>query len=138
MKEFEYFDVTADVGIIARGKSLDELFVNCARAMFNVMVDITKVKPLKEVEVKAAGVSLEELLLDYLTNLLALKDIHGMFFGDFEVRINEKDLTLTGKARGEESRPEHEVKTEVKAVTYHKMKVEKKNGFWEANFVVDV
>ncbi len=138
MKEFEYFSVTADVGIIARGRSLEELFVNCAKAMFNVMVDIKKVKPVKEVDVEATGVSLEELLLDYLTNLLALKDIHGMFFSEFEVNINERDLKLTGKARGEEAKPEHEVETEVKAVTYHKMKVERKNGIWEANFIVDV
>jgi len=138
MKEFEYFSVTADVGIIARGRSIEELFLNCAKAMFNVMVDITKVKPIKEVEVEASGVSLEELLLDYLTNLLALKDIHGMFFSEFEVRINERDLKLTGKARGEETKPEHEVETEVKAVTYHKMKIERKNDIWKATFVVDV
>ncbi len=137
MEPFEYFDVTADVGIVARGKTLEELFVNSAKAMFNIMVNLEKVRPLEAIDFELSSSSLEELFLDYLTYLLALKDIHGMFFSDFEVEIDDKNFKLKAIARGEKTREEHEIETEVKAVTYHLMEI-KKNDFWYAKFVVDV
>lgn len=139
MEPFEYFEVTADVGIVARGKSLEELFENSARAMFGVMVNLEKVKPAERIEFEVDSTSLEELLLDYLTHLLGLKDIYSLFFSQFEVKILEyrEGFKLQGSARGEERTPEHEVETEVKAVTYHLMEI-KKNKNWRARFVVDV
>ncbi|GCC11412.1 hypothetical protein IPdc08_01467 [archaeon] len=137
MEMYEYFDVTADVGIIARGKSIDELFVNSARAVFNVMANLDKIKPVNEVSFEISSNSIEELILDYLTYLLALKDIHGMLFSEFEVGIDENNFKLRGIARGDEIKEEHEIKTEVKAITYHLMEI-KKNKLWEVKFVVDV
>ncbi|GBE54251.1 hypothetical protein BMS3Bbin15_00403 [archaeon BMS3Bbin15] len=137
MDMYEYFDVTADVGIIARGRTLEELFVNSARAVFNVMANLDKIKPVKEVSFEISSNSIEELILDYLTYLLALKDIHGMLFSEFEVEIDENNFKLRGIARGDEIREEHEIKTEVKAITYHLMEI-KKNKLWKVKFVVDV
>ncbi len=137
MDMYEYFDVTADVGIIARGRALDELFVNSARAVFNVMANLDKIKPVKEVSFEINSNSIEELVLDYLTYLLALKDIHGMLFSEFKVEIDENNFKLRGIARGDEIKEEHEIKTEVKAITYHLMEI-KKNKLWEVKFVVDV
>ena len=41
---YNYFDVTADIGFHAYGKSLNEAYENAGLAMFNVITDISKVK----------------------------------------------------------------------------------------------
>lgn len=44
-KKFEFFDVTADVGIRAYGKTLEDAFENAALAMFEVMTDTSRINP---------------------------------------------------------------------------------------------
>ena len=135
MKKFEFFETTADIGIIAYGRSLEELFENAALAMFAVMCNVNKVKPgeRKEVKIKADG--LESLLVQWLTSLLALRDIHGMMFSKFKVNI--KNHELLGEAFGEETKEEHELEVEVKAVTYHELEI-KKNDIWKARVILDI
>jgi SHS2 domain-containing protein len=135
--KYEYFDVTADVGIDAYGESLDELFENAALAMFGVMCNPARVRPLKKKMVRVSAGDLEGLLREWLTQLLGLKDIYGMMFSKFKVSVDEERLRAKGEAWGEETRDLHEIKTEVKAVTYHMMEV-KKNDAWHARFVLDV
>lgn len=135
--KYEYFDVTADVGVDAYGDSLNELFENAALAMFGVMCNLSKVKRVKKKTVRASAEDLEGLLREWLTQLLGLKDIYGMMFSGFKVSIDEEKVAIDGEAWGEETRDSHEIKTEVKAVTYHMMEV-KKNDTWHARFILDV
>jgi SHS2 domain-containing protein len=135
--DYRYFDVTADVGVEAYGGSLDELFENAALAMFGVMCNLGNVKSVKKKEVEASGGDLEALLREWLTQLLGLKDIYGMMFSRFKVTIDEEKMSLKGDAWGEETKDSHEIKTEVKAVTYHMMKIRRNHG-WQARFILDV
>ncbi len=134
---FEYFEVTADVGIYAYGKSLNELFENAALAMFSVMCNTARVKCKKEKKVEVKAGDLEGLLGEWLTALLGLRDIHGMMFCKFKVVIDEENLALNGSACGEATKKGHEIATEVKAATYHMMEI-KKNKAWRARFILDV
>ena len=43
-KNYEYFDVTADIGFYAYGDTLDKAYENAGKAMFNVVTDIDNVK----------------------------------------------------------------------------------------------
>jgi SHS2 domain-containing protein len=134
---YRYFNVTADVGVEAYGATLEELFENAALAMFEVMCRTEKVRPKTEKKVEVSADELEGLLREWLTQLLGLKDIYGMMFGQFRVKIDQDNLTLRGSAWGEETGEHHEVKTEVKAVTYHMMQINR-NHRWQARFVLDV
>lgn len=134
---FKFFDVTADVGVKAYGATLDEAFENAALAVFEVMCDTAKVKPRMKKKVTARADDFGGLLREWLTQLLGLKDIHGMMFSRFKVRVDEKKFTLEAEAWGEETKEFHEIKTEVKAVTYHMMEI-KKNHLWRARFILDV
>lgn len=134
---FEYFEVTADVGIYAYGESLNELFENAALAMFGVMCNTAKVKCKKEKKVEVRAGDLESMLGEWLTALLGLRDIYSMMFCKFKVEIDEKLFFLKGSACGEATKEEHEIATEVKAVTYHRMEI-KKNKTWRARFILDV
>ena len=130
-KKFEFFEVTADVGYKAYGKTLEEAFGNAALAMFEVITDTSKIEP--EIERKIEVESEDEcaLLYDWLSEFLLLLDVDYLVFSKFEVKIEKKEegFSLKGTAWGEEFNPEiHESRAEVKAVTYHLMDVKQDNG----------
>ncbi len=136
---FETFEHGADIGIRGVGQSLEEAFVNAAKALFSLMVlNLDEVRREKEVHVKAQGESLEELFLDWLNGLLAQAGIENLVLAEFSCQI-KPGYVLRGSAWGERIDPErHELGEEVKGATYTLLKVEKTDGLWVAQCVVDV
>lgn len=139
--KFEYFDHEADIGIVGYGRNLEEAFEQGAKAMFNIMADINTIKCEKKVDIEVRAGDKGALFVEWLNELLALKDIEGMLFSEFEVKIEEKGnmLVLKGTAEGEKINYEkHRVDIEVKAATYSQLKIEKTDGLWKVQCVVDV
>lgn len=135
--KFEFFDHTADVGIRAWGKTLEEAFENSALAVFEVMTDTTKVERRERREVTVEGYDLENLLYRWIESLLFYYDTELLLFSAFKVTI--EGLSLRGEALGEKFDPErHERRTVVKAMTYHEMEITKRDGGYEITFVVDI
>ena len=139
---FELYEHKADMGIRARAPTLEQAFAEGAKAMFEVMVDTKKVKTRKSVSFEAEAENLEELFVEFLNQLLYLKDVHDMFFSAFSVEKieeTEEGFKLKARAAGERmKRKDHDVKTEVKGATYSQLKVEKEKDGWMAQCVVDV
>ena len=140
MKKFEFIDITtADVAFIAYGNSLNELFENAALAMFEVMINTKKVKKREKREINEKGIDLESLMFNWLNDLLYYYGAEGLVFSDFKVNINLKNYTLNAIAFGEEVDPLiHEVKIEVKAATYHLLKIWKEKNLWKARVILDI
>lgn len=129
-------DLTSDVMFEAYGEDLKELFENSATALFNVICKIDKIKTIKFVEVEIEGENIEELLINWLQELIALVDIKEMFFSKFEIlEVSEK--RLKAKVYGEKISPE-KGETVVKAVTYHNFKLEKNKKGYLARVVFDI
>ncbi|WP_407392386.1 archease [Methanobrevibacter sp.] len=124
MKSYEYFDVTADIGIMAFGNDLNEAFENAGMAMFNVITDTGDVASSKEISFEIASEDYVSLLYDYLEELLFFHETEFMLFSEFHVKIDD-DYHLKATVRGEDIDWEkHERKTEIKAITFHQMDVE--------------
>ncbi|WP_456396961.1 archease [Thermococcus sp.] len=142
MRTWEHYEHTADVGIRGYGETLEEAFENVAVALFDVMVDVRKVESKECREVEAEGEDLMALLYSFLEELLILHDTEGVVFSDFEVRIEKTPdgYRLKAKACGEPLDYEkHGPKEEVKAITYHDMKIEQlPDGKWMAQLVPDI
>lgn len=125
MKKYEYFEVTADIGLKAYGRDINEAFENAGLAIFNIISDTCDITPVKEIEFELTSEDEVSLLYDYLEELLFYHEVEFMLFSEFEVKIDE-NLHLTAKIKGEGiDWDKHERKTEIKAITFHKMKVEK-------------
>ena len=138
---FELFEHKADIGIRGIGKSLEEAFAECAKAMFSVMAELEKVEAKEEVEVKAEATDREQLLVEFLNQLLYLKDVKETLFSQFNLYITNVGglWKLKGKALGEKANKEkHSIKGDVKAASYHQLKVAEEAGKWIAQCVVDV
>ncbi|ASJ16461.1 archease [Thermococcus chitonophagus] len=142
MKTWEHYEHTADIGIRGYGDSLEEAFEAVAIALFDVIVDVNKVEKKEVREIEVEGDDLESLLYNFLEELLVIHDIEGLVFRDFEVKIERVNgkYRLKAKAYGEKFDPEkHEPKEEVKAITYHDMKIEQlPDGRWMAQLVPDI
>ncbi|MCY0883658.1 MULTISPECIES: archease [Acidianus] len=139
MKKFEFFDNTADVGIKAYGRTLEEAFENSALAVFEVMTDTSKVDPVEERKVTIDGIDLENLLYRWIEALLVYYDSELMLFSKFKVKIDQDNMRLEGEAWGEKFNEEkHERRTLVKAMTYSLMSINKVGDMYEITFVVDI
>jgi len=138
-KKFEFIDITAaDVAFVAYGNDLNELFANAALAMFNVMVETKNVERKVERRISVSGDDLVSLLFNWLNELLFYVDAENLVFSEFNVSVDTERFTLTAACRGEQISAKHEVKTHVKAATMHRMKIEKKQGRWEATVILDI
>ncbi|PIZ52536.1 archease [Candidatus Woesearchaeota archaeon CG_4_10_14_0_2_um_filter_33_10] len=137
MEKYKFIDdLTSDVMFEAYGKNLKELFKNSALALFSVICDIKKVGEEKTVDIEVNGDSLEELMVNWLQDLIALVDTDELFFSMFEiVEINENNLKA--KAYGEPISPK-KAGVVVKGVTYYKLKLEKIKDKFKATISLDI
>lgn len=137
MQGFEITDHTSDVGIVAYGKSLEEVFVNAALGTFSLVADLGAVAETIERSIEVDAMNREELLVAWLNELLYLFDAERLIFRRFQITgLEEEKLSAT--AWGEEIDPSrHNLQTQVKAATYHQLKLEKPNGF-RAQVILDV
>lgn len=123
---YEYLDHTADVGLRSCGRTLAEALTDGALGLFHLMVDLERVAARQEVPIRCAAGDPAALFVELLNELLAQRDIKGLFFGDFEItRLEQSDdgYRLEGIARGEPMDIErHQPKVEVKAATYGGLK----------------
>lgn len=135
MKRFEELDHTADVGIRAFGKTLDELFANAAAGMFSLITDLDAVKPVGEHEVKVTSRDLESLLVDFLSELLYVHETEKVLLAEFDVKVS--GLAVDAHVRGERiDKARHPLHLMVKAVTYHGIDVDPAKG--EAQVIFDI
>ena len=91
----------------------------------------------KEVTFSVHGDNHEELLHDWLANCCTRFTPAGWCWRSFDVQVGPAGLTAT--ARGEPIDPSrHEIDGEVKAITWHGLKVEQHADGWLAEVIVDV
>ena len=122
---YENLEHTADVMIKAHGSSLKECFENAAFGMIDTILDASKVEPRSVKEIAVEGDSLEDLLYNFLSEVLFIFDAERLVLCRFEVNIQKGRLTC--RAWGERfDREKHAPKQEIKAVTYHMLQVNEK------------
>jgi SHS2 domain-containing protein len=141
-KKYEYLEHTADIKFLAYGDTLEEVFENAAFAMFNVIIDTGKVSGETAREIILTSPDLEFLLVDWLSELLYLFEVDEVVFWKFrveEIRKEDGEYSIKAVASGEKYYPEsHPFETEIKAVTYNQLKLEKTAEGWKAQVVVDI
>lgn len=138
MRRYEQFGTTADVGVRSSGKDIKEAFEAQAAGMFSIMVDMRGVRATTPFTVSVEGGDEAELLAAWLEELLFISDVQGVFLKRFEIDTLSGGR-LAATAYGEPVDPSrHVLKTPVKAVTYHRIKVEFSPGGVSTAVVYDI
>jgi SHS2 domain-containing protein len=126
MKHYELIEHTADVGVKAYGKTVAEAFEHAAEAMFDIITDQSPIASIGEYDIQLEAPDHEQLLVDWLSKLLFLNGAENLVFGKFEVTITGN--RLSAHVFGEKyNTKKHKMGVEIKAVTYHIVKVNKKD-----------
>jgi len=138
-KKYEVFDHTGDIGMKVWGESREELLKNASLALTDTIADLSTIEAKREVEWAVTADTPEGLLVKQLQELLFQLDAHEMVFSQFQIKLTGLN-SISCLALGERlSRELHQFKTEIKAVTYHQLKIwNHKAGDWEARVIFDV
>ncbi|MFA5101831.1 MAG: archease [Candidatus Thermoplasmatota archaeon] len=126
MKSYELIEHTADVGVKAYGKTLAEAYEHVAKGMFDIITDESIIDPVGQYDISLEAPDLEQLLVDWLSQLLFLNGAQNLVFGKFEVTVAGN--RLSAHVFGEKyDTKKHKMGVEIKAVTYHMLQVSEKD-----------
>ncbi|NIP84259.1 MAG: archease [Planctomycetales bacterium] len=134
----EIFEHTADLGLRVQAAELDQLFAEAGRGLFSVIVaNLDAVRPRESRSFHIAGDDREYLLFDWLSELLYTFETEKLLLSQFDVHVT--DAGLDAVCRGETMDSQrHDMDHEVKAITYHQLKVQPAPDGWLAEVIVDI
>ena len=136
---YEIVEHTADIGLRAFGGDLKELFANAAYGLFDLIVgDLGTIRPEQTVSLTVEAQDVEELFADWLRELLYLCNTERWLFSKFEV-LDIDPKQLKARCWGEPyDASRHVWDMEIKAVTVHRLSVEKVEAGWSAQVIFDI
>ena len=132
---------TADIGLAVRGRTLGRLFENAGTALCELVAGApAQVRPRRRVRIAVRGSAVDDLLVRWLQELLFLQQTRGWRFRGCAVdRLERRGVTLRGSATGEPFDPLiHPRGREIKAVTYHNLRLVRRAGEWSVRIILDV
>jgi SHS2 domain-containing protein len=134
IREFEH---TGDAGIEVEAPSRADLFACAAIGVARIMVAPDGIVPRETHTITVFGDGNEDLMHDALSDALNLFLCDGFIWRD--VTVEERPGAIVLKLTGERfDRRRHLMLTELKAITYHQLNVERAGGGWKARIVFDV
>lgn len=137
-KRFRIVGTTADVAIVAYGKSLQRLFAHAAEGLMYIISDPVRIERTEKREIKLLGTDYENLLVKWLSEILYFFEVKEFLGKEFSIyHLDEKHLH--GVIVGEPYEcNRHIIRTEVKAVTYHQLSLKSFKGKWKAKIILDL
>ncbi len=134
MVRYQVLEHTADLAIKASGKTLEKLFSNLAYGLCEVMSGkrLLEFEPEITRKIEVSGEDKEVLVINFLNEILYLSDIHSEIYLDFSIKIKNK--TLECEVKGIKL-PKS---LEVKAATFHDLKIKKENSNYETTIIFDI
>ena len=135
---FDPIDHTADLGYGLFAPSLPELFVVAGQALFDAITELEAVQARIQRSISVHAADREALLVAWLSELNFICITEFLLFARFDVQ-SVSATHVTAIAHGESINPErHEIKTEIKAVTYHGLYLREGEQGWEGQVILDV
>lgn len=165
-KSYEIIDHTADIGIRIRGKTLQELFINAAEGVVNLIAGVaspsTSLPPQQRrragrtcfrmrrlarpkgryskvatpCPVNLNAVDREQLLVKWLQEILYLFEVKKAIPAGFKI-LKLSEKTLAAEVVFVPFDPK-KLKYQIKAVTYHKLSVREAPDGWTAEIIFDI
>ena len=135
---FEIIEHTADIGLKIYGSDLRDLFVNAARGLFSLIIDLKKEETDSRIEVSLKADNEEELLVLWLNELIFQFNARGFIPKEF--KINEiTNNAIEVEVQGEKlDLSKHKVLSEIKAATYHDLEIKAIKEGLQASVIFDI
>ena len=140
MDKFRFFTHTADAKFQAFGRTLEESFGHAALAVTSLMWDRENIKESTAIPVEQKGKDLEQLLLNFLEEILYLLDTRNFLLvtvGEISIQKETAGWTIKALFKGAVNTGDYEIFGDVKAITYNEMRVKNRAPFM-VQVVVDI
>ncbi len=145
LNNIEYLDHMTDGYIRCKGKTLTDAFQFAAKGLVNMMYDLNYVEKKLIIPISAEGFDLENLLFDWLEKVLLIILINKILLTEFHISMNFNNklnkYCIEGFGKGDLINEKlHELKVEVKGITYHEMKIIKDHSddMFIIEYIVDL
>ena len=137
-RAFEIIDHVADVGIVAYGTDVEELFSNAALALFSLITEPESIEEKLHLDLEVSSEGRDRLLVEWLNELIYLFDAERILFNRFDIkRLTHNELKATCYGEGFDPM-KHKIKIGVKAATYHMLKLDKSGDGCKAQIILDI
>lgn len=135
---FDIIDHTADVGIVAYGANVEELFSNAALALLSLITEPESVEERLHLDLKVNAEDRDGLLVEWLNELIYILDVKRILFRRFDIdRLTPN--RLEARCYGEcFDATKHKIKAGVKAATYHMLKLDRNGDGYRAQVLLDI
>lgn len=137
-KRYRFIDHTADFGLEIYGADPKDLFLHAAEALFDLIADPGALKGNHSRRLEIRGIDWADLMVNWLRELLY------MFSGDHQLlcdlvveSIDQHNLTAVVTSVDYDPQC-HDIRNEIKAVTYHQIEVGRHEKGWRAKVILDI
>ncbi len=148
MEKYKFIDHIADIAVVIYGNTIEELLLNSVLAFREAIVEEVEnsenPSSLSESSTKIISLkenSFEEILVNLLSEInYYFHTQKWICISANKININKKDeIEFSAEIFGEEFNPaKHNLKEEIKAVTFHQMKIENVKGIYSTKIVFDI
>jgi len=135
--KYELIDHTADFGIRVFGKNLESLYENAAYALFDLITEINRLYRNHTLHLTIEGEDRADLMVNWLRELLYLWNGREMLVSEASVHMVSETCFQAEICYDRYEKSRHEIKNEIKAVTYHKLDVKKEADGWAGEIIFD-
>jgi SHS2 domain-containing protein len=141
VKNYQKIEHTADIGIRVKAASLKELFREVALSIFDIMAEkklpaANCQLPAEKFTVRQKAENLEELFINWLNELISLSCAKEVIFSDFKIiKISQTAIEALALANPIK---DYQILKEIKAATYHRLKLLRIKSGWQAEIILDV
>ena len=139
-RPYRFVEHTADVAASVSAATMPQLFANASCALADLICARRLVRPARRMRIAVRGENPEDLLVRWLSELLFRHESRGWVYSRFVLdRVDRGRMTASGAAVGEPfDETRHRLDREVKAVTYHDLRIVRRAGRWRVRIVFDV
>jgi SHS2 domain-containing protein len=136
-KRWKLLEHTADIRLEVYGATLEDLFINAALGFSDIILPEAELTPQTELEIKVEADSAEELLVNWLRELLFLNQTRKLIMTHAQI-IVFAETNLLAKVSFADNPPDVESSFEIKGVTYHGLSILRNNEGYSARIVFDI
>jgi SHS2 domain-containing protein len=136
----ELFEHTADIGVRVSAATLEQLFAEAGRAVASLTIENVDAIALREaVTIELEAEDLEGLFVDWLRELIYRFETGHLLLREFSIQLTGGNRRLCAECSGERADwSRHQPDHELKAVTYHQLRVVQTTTGWEATVIFDI
>ncbi|MCK5740086.1 archease [bacterium] len=114
------------------------LYENAATAIYDIMTDFQTIKAVRPLDIQVTGENPEELLVAWLAELNFYTQSDFWLSCKFEI-LQLTDRSLSARVWGEKiNLKRHPIQLEIKAVTFHQLRIIQKQSDFQARLILDI